>query len=421
MKPTRKFTADDGDFSTGLSGPDTIEIDIDTTNKMFDSLAVHANGEKGGIKRENLNEDLEADIKALEDRSDTKDKEIQALQEKDTVLQLQITSNDDDITTLQEKDINLQRQIENNDIDISNLQNSKADKLDTYTKTEIDEKETGIQNQIISNDNDITTLQAKDINLQNQIRNSNTDISNLQTGKSDKANTYTQANVDDLLSAIEGVGYTTETLMSLKALINNTQNQLNTLNDTFSTDAERIKAINDVINQFEIADTNINAMLKNKANKTDVYTKSETNSKVWGAGNLADRCITGIKIGLLQVKNENIQNGVITAEKLAATLLASIEDIAINVRFEKLEDAKYETVTNDSSIFSLNGEKGQLSECKILARTYTNLFRIQNLQDSMLATSVGTNISFKENGGIKNGEFKKVDVFSNHVYFIAVD
>lgn len=65
MKPIRQFTADEGDFSTDLSGPDAIEQDIDDINTMFDPLKAHRNGEDGGIKRENLANSLTEEMNRL--------------------------------------------------------------------------------------------------------------------------------------------------------------------------------------------------------------------------------------------------------------------------------------------------------------------------------------------------------------------
>lgn len=389
MKPTRKFTADVGDDSVGLGGADTLEQDFDQINKMFDPNSTHTNGEKGGIKRENISTDLEADIKSLENRADGKDTDV-------LNLQSQINSNDTDISNLQNdkadksntytktevdtKENNLQSQIDSNDTDIVNLQNTKADKSNTYTKTEVNSKESNLQNQIDSNDTDIANLQNEDINLQAQITSNDNDISALQAGKSDKANTYTESDVDNLLSVIKGEGYTVETLMSLKNLINGLQTQVDTLNNTFSTDTERIQAINDVINQFEIADNNLNTLIENKANKSDVYTKGQVDSKVFGTGNIGDRIITAIKIGLLQVKNEHLENGIVTADKLADSLLSSLDDVIINARFEKLEKGITETKTYETSMFLLpaNCEEGQFSNVVIGGRTETNLAKLLN-------------------------------------------
>lgn len=53
-KPVREFSANEGDYSIGLSGPDAIEKDIDTLARMFDPLTTHDGGLPGGIGTENI-------------------------------------------------------------------------------------------------------------------------------------------------------------------------------------------------------------------------------------------------------------------------------------------------------------------------------------------------------------------------------
>lgn len=54
MKPTRQFSADAGEQSIGLKGPDAIEADFDKLMKMFDPEAVHSDSSPGGITGENF-------------------------------------------------------------------------------------------------------------------------------------------------------------------------------------------------------------------------------------------------------------------------------------------------------------------------------------------------------------------------------
>lgn len=61
------------------------------------------------------------------------------------------------------------------------------------------------------------------------------------------------------------------------------QNELSALDNTFSTDAERVQAIVDVINQFQIADDDLETLIVNKADKTSVYTKAEIDNMTLGA------------------------------------------------------------------------------------------------------------------------------------------
>lgn len=60
-KPERQFSANEGDYSIGLAGPDAIEADIDTLSRMFDPLTTHSDGTDGGIGEENIQDDSISD------------------------------------------------------------------------------------------------------------------------------------------------------------------------------------------------------------------------------------------------------------------------------------------------------------------------------------------------------------------------
>lgn len=53
-KPTRTFTGQEGQPSTGSAGPEAIKTDIDSALKMFDPNATLPSGEPGGIDEENI-------------------------------------------------------------------------------------------------------------------------------------------------------------------------------------------------------------------------------------------------------------------------------------------------------------------------------------------------------------------------------
>lgn len=53
-KPIREFSANVGDYSTGTGGPDAIENDIDSINRMFDPETEHEGGVPGGIAEGNI-------------------------------------------------------------------------------------------------------------------------------------------------------------------------------------------------------------------------------------------------------------------------------------------------------------------------------------------------------------------------------
>lgn len=61
------------------------------------------------------------------------------------------------------------------------------------------------------------------------------------------------------------------------------QTELDALDSTFSTDAERVAAIVDVINQFQIADDDLEALIVNKADKSNVYTKQQIDDMTLGS------------------------------------------------------------------------------------------------------------------------------------------
>lgn len=61
MKPIREFSANEGEYSTGIAGPDAIENDLDTINRMFDPLTEHTNGETGGIGESNVQNGASSD------------------------------------------------------------------------------------------------------------------------------------------------------------------------------------------------------------------------------------------------------------------------------------------------------------------------------------------------------------------------
>lgn len=83
---------------------------------------------------------------------------------------------------------------------------------------------------------------------------------------------YTEVEINDIVNGLKGLGYSGDTLTSLK-------NRIDNLNTIYSTDAERLAAIADVISQFQIADNDLKVVIENKANKVDVYTKAEAYNK----------------------------------------------------------------------------------------------------------------------------------------------
>lgn len=169
---------------------------------------------------------------------------------------------------------------------------------------------------------------------------------------------YTEAEIDNTLSILKGAGYSGDTLVGLKTLITGLQTQITNLNTTYSTDAERISAVNNAIAQFQLADGQLTTLINNKANVADVYTKAQTDVKVWGTSSIADRAITSIKLALQNVKNEHIQDFSITADKFHPDLL---EEASVAVLSGKVGDlSTLQTTVKTSLVHAINEIKTSL-------------------------------------------------------------
>lgn len=55
MRPYREFSGSEGDYSVDDRGPEFIKADLDKLFRMFNPLAIHPNGEQGGVGFVNLN------------------------------------------------------------------------------------------------------------------------------------------------------------------------------------------------------------------------------------------------------------------------------------------------------------------------------------------------------------------------------
>lgn len=88
---------------------------------------------------------------------------------------------------------------------------------------------------------------------------------------------YTEAEIDAFEAAMQVlVNQNAASAVSL-------QNQINALDDIYSTDAERAAAIAATINAFELADDDLEALINGKANASDVYTKAEIDAMTLGS------------------------------------------------------------------------------------------------------------------------------------------
>ena len=88
---------------------------------------------------------------------------------------------------------------------------------------------------------------------------------------------YTEAEIDTFEAAMQLlVNQNAANLVSV-------QNQINALDDIYSTDAERAAAIAATIAAFELADDDLEALVNGKANASDVYTKAEIDAMTLGS------------------------------------------------------------------------------------------------------------------------------------------
>jgi hypothetical protein len=64
-QPQLDFAATEGEASTGLSGPDTLEGDLRELANMFDPGAVLKSGQSGGLTHENIKSDPNNNLRKI--------------------------------------------------------------------------------------------------------------------------------------------------------------------------------------------------------------------------------------------------------------------------------------------------------------------------------------------------------------------
>lgn len=154
--------------------------------------------------------------------------------------------------------------------------------------TSLEGRATAVEGVNATQTTDITGLKTRVTNVENR-------ATALESGKADKAVTYTKTEVDTAHNAQQ------LELNQKGALLTSIQNQIDALNNTYSTDAERVSAIQAVIASYELADDDLATLILNKADKNTVYTKTE---------------IDGMTLGSYAVANfrDNVTIGVVTNE-----------------------------------------------------------------------------------------------------------
>lgn len=140
---------------------------------------------------------------------------------------------------------------------------STSDAADAANKAISDAMDADLLAQIQSNDVDIAT-NASNLNVH-------------KSGADHDGRYYTGSTVDGLVDTLQLQINTND------ADIVTLNNLIATLNATYSTDVERIAAINQIVNDYEAADNSITTMLGEKANTADVYTKAQIDNMTLGS------------------------------------------------------------------------------------------------------------------------------------------
>lgn len=150
-----------------------------------------------------------------------------------------------------------------------------------FTATDVKAVLLELANRISTN---LANLTAVDQGIQAQVTSNDADIANgvsaLNTHKTSgdhDGRYFTEGEVTALLADIQNqINSNDADLVAVNALIT-------ALNNTYSTDLERIQAIAQVVADYEAADNNLTSMLASKANSADHYTKAQIDSMTLGA------------------------------------------------------------------------------------------------------------------------------------------
>lgn len=170
----------------------------------------------------------------------------------------QIKSNDTDIATNVADIGSLFDMHDNQQVLIVALQDLVAANEQDIEAKLLALKGTGYTNETVKGNAD--AISALDVRLTQAEADHASDAAALTTHKSSADHDgryYIKSTVDTMLNAMRGTGWTNQTLKGL-------QDQVDALNNTYSTDAERIAAINQLIADFESADDSIYALIDNK-------------------------------------------------------------------------------------------------------------------------------------------------------------
>ena len=134
-------------------------------------------------------------------------------------------------------------------------------------------------------------VDAIEANLQNQL---NADIATIVAHKlsgDHDGRYYTEAEIDALINSLQGQDSThSAAITALTA-------QIAALDTMYSTDSERAEAIANTIAAFELADDDLEALINNKANISETYTRDQIDGMTLGSYKFAHYKDSGVVVG----------------------------------------------------------------------------------------------------------------------------
>jgi hypothetical protein len=233
---------------------------------------------------------------------------------------------------MNETDTLLQEQINDNKTDIDTLQVNSA------TKNELNSQVQQLQGQINSNDSDIHDHEMR-----------------LFAAEDDLRDRYTKQETN--------------------FKVDNVQTQINNLNNLYSTDAERIQAISDVIEQFEIADGDLEQLINNKADKSNTYTKAEVDFSLSNKINSSDVHTRESVNNLLSYKTDKTGNHDGTWKGLLPSDIGAGEMNASRITYleEQAGNQERNTQTLQHGPNVLEGEVNAPATFQLEGKTLTSL------------------------------------------------
>jgi hypothetical protein len=241
-------------------------------------------------------------------------------------------------------------------------------------------------------------LTSGDSNLQAQVDDNRADINSLQVNFATKneLNTETQQlqglsdQQGNRLDTYEGRLTSAEldindryTKAQTDAKVTYVQSQIDNLNDVYSTDAERIAAINNIINQFEIADDDLASLIQNKANVSDVYSQAEVEQRLINKADSSNVYTRADTHTLLANKTDKTGNHDGTWKGLLPPNIGAGDMNASRITYleEQVGNQERNTQTLQTGVSILDGEANAPATFQLEGKTLTSLGN-SDLEDS---------------------------------------